>query len=768
MVTVDEVATALGLSSYVVSNAFQTTNLLLTCQGQRVPCSVIDGQLYFMAASAVLKRAPENVYWLELNRGVVPLTWTSDTPTNSWKLVTTPVQGTNEVSYCTSGTLTNLPSYLAFKLITGGNSHSVTNMWGDGVTNIISGEVAVTLLSAANGETFPHAHSARVSVNNMVVGTPVWNDEANETFSFSVPGELLTNGLAVVRVENTLPNNTNTRFYWAKLSLTVAKRTDVPPPVLRPAMRGTLSADGTAADNVANYVVLIPPEGWVSGFRETVEPLVQFRAKQGLRTAVLDVEVLYNRFTYGLADPEAIRAFCRQAYRAQDIPLHYLLLAGSGSFDFAQERITATNYNACLIPPLMASQTFSTGEAMIVAVDQAFGDVEGDSAPEIAVGRYPTAWTQELAVAVAKAIAYEEALSWKCQAAVSAGVSFTQEMNSVKASLLAAGKTVATYYPAKLTTWNSALKPALQGGVGTFWFMGHSHTTYFGEGSSEADKLMDVARLKATTWAKMPLAFLMGCHLNRWQALNIPSPDAASFGPFSVFRAGSGFSGVFATTGYAGDGVFGPSGESQQLALFLAEVSGSDGVYRIGDAICSALQRLAVYDPPINPLLPYYDPPPISPERLQSYSLVGDPAMMWRHDFTGAGTPVSWLQGYGLTAWDGDVSDLDGDGWKAWQEYQAGTRPDTNRFVVLAQTIDVSGGAMGLTFETAANKNYRILWKYALEDATPWAPISWALPGQIQTLHTPDEFIIPASALMTICVPVRPGDTQGFFRIQQE
>jgi len=764
-VTADEVATALGLSSAVVLNAFQTTNLTFSCQGQNVACSVIDDQLFFNGENAFLKRAPENVYWLELNTGGVPLLLpTHIAESNSWGMVKTTLQGTNEVSYCTEGTLTNLPSYLAFRSLTGGNSFSVTNTWVDGVTNRIPGEVSVTLLSAANGETFPHSHQASVFVNGVPLGTPEWENEDYRTFTYSVPWELLTNHVAVVRIDNPMVNDYNFRFYWTKLSLTVAKRTDIERPLLRPSLRGVRDTDGAAADDVADYVVVIPPEGWVMGFRATLEPLVQFRAKQGLRTAIMDVEALYNRFTHGLADPEAIRSFCLQAAAAQEFPLKYLLLAGSGSFDFAHERISATNYNACLIPPLMASQRFPTGEAMLVPVDQAFGDVSGNAAPEIAVGRFPTAWTQELAVAVAKTLAYEESLTWKQKAAVSAGSLFVGDMTVVKEPLAQAGKLVTDYYPANSTVW-SILRSALQNGLGTFWYIGHSHTSYFGESSLK--KLMYNDLLKTTSWTNMPLAILMGCHLNRWQALNISKPDASSFGPFSVFRSGVGFSAVFASTGYAWDGEIGVLGEAQRLALYLSECSGTNGIYRIGDAICAAEQRLALYDPEINNLLPNSDPQPITAERLQSYSLVGDPAMMWRHDYSSTGTPVSWLQSHGLTAWDGDVSDRDGDGWLAWQEFQSGTRPETNQLQIAVQTIEPASGRMVLSFETEASKSYRILWKYSLAGAEPWEPISWAWTGESGEPKPASEQIIPYAPNSSITVPLRPGDTQGFFKIQQ-
>jgi hypothetical protein len=765
-VTVNEVATAMNLSTNFVLTSFQETNLLVTCQGEPVACAVSNQVLYFYGVPAFSKRAPENIYWLQLNTGALPPLLPPASPvTNDWSMSRITVQGTNEVSYLTIGTLTNLPSFLAFKLISGGKDGSVTLALPQGITNSLPCEVTVTLLSAISGETAsPDNHSARVFVNGTLVGNPFWSNECYTNFTYSVPSSLLTNGVAVIQVTNLLAVSTTTRFFWSKVSISFPLLADASSQVLlAPSIRGVCDADGFAADNTADYVVVIPPEGWVEGFRETIQPLIQFRARQGLHTAVMDVEALYNRFTYGLADPEAIRAFCRSAYEASNIKLKYLLLVGPGSLDFAHERYSVPNYQACLIPPLIASQRFSTGHAMIVAIDQAFGDVSGNSAPEIAVGRLPTAKTQELAVAVAKMLAYEEALPWKMKAAVAADSSFTNDMKIVKAPLEISGKQVTTCAPATFAVWNSTLKPLLQAGVGSFWFIGHSSDTFLGDGP-----LLDISKLKATSWSCNPIAVLMGCQLNRWQSMNVTNPDeATAFGPFSVFRAGTGFSAVFASTGYAWDGEVGPLGETQRLALYLSKRSGTNDIYRIGDAICAAEQQLAIYDPLPDSLLPYWDPGPITAERLQSYSLVGDPAMMWRHDYSATGTPVSWLLSYGLTAWDGDVSDFDGDGWKAWQEYQAGTRPDTNRFHIAMQALDPSAGALGLTFETKANKTYRILWKYALEDSAPWTPIAWALPGQIEALHSSDQFIIPAAALSTICVPVRHEDKQVFYRIQE-
>jgi len=773
VVTADEVATAMGISSSVVSNDFQTTNFIVSCRGQTVACSVADGQLIFRGESAFTQRVPENVYWFQRGAGLSSPPWVPDpAPTNGWVFGTTTVQGTNVASYFSMGTLTNLPSFLAFSRLSVGNIFAVTNTWSDGVTNPVPGTLSISVLSAAN-EGAPDEHSVSISVNGTFIGSTNWSEEAYQTYTYPVPGELLTTGVAVIQVSNNT-SVAGARFFWTKYALTVARRSDLQPPVFRPSLRGVRDADGMAADDVADYVVLIPPEGWVTGFREALQPLVTRRTQQGLRTAVLDVEALYNRFTDGLARPEAIQAFCANAYRQPHVKLRYLLLAGSGSLDFAHERYAVTDYQSCLLPPLIAGQTVpfsSTPVATIIARDMAFGDVEGDAAPEIAVGRFPTARTQELAVAVSKTLAYETAEPWKAKAALTAGTgsTFMQDMDAVSVPLQAAGKTTTNCYSANPTTWTTKLKPAFQSGVGTFWYIGHSAETYMG--NTPTEKLFEISTLKTTAWTNAPVAILMGCQLNRWQGMNTTTTndEALSFGPFSLFRTGTGFSAVVACTGYAMDGNTGASGEAQMLAYYLATCSGSNGIYRIGDALCSALRQLALYDPPINAdLRPYYDPPPITPDNLQSYSLVGDPALMWRHDYTATGIPVSWLLSQGLTVGESEVSDTDGDGWLDRQEYQAGTDPGTNKLQIAMQSLTTERGRLGVSFETKANSRYRVLWKPSLEGADPWTPSTWAWPGETGDPRPASEWILPPAPVSQIEIPLRPEYSQGFYKIEQE
>jgi len=143
----------------------------------------------------------------------------------------------------------------------------------------------------------------------------------------------------------------------------------------------------------------------------------------------VDVESLYNRYSFGVVDPQAIRSFCCDGYTNwPDRPLRYVLLAGAGAMDYkhavCRSRIT---------PPACPHRGGWPALRRQVRVHprgtgRALGDVTGDPAPEVAIGRLPTTSTQDLAVVVQKTIAYEGALPWKQQASLAADWDNTDDL----------------------------------------------------------------------------------------------------------------------------------------------------------------------------------------------------------------------------------------------------------------------------------------------------------------------------------------------------
>lgn len=537
-----------------------------------------------------------------------------------------------------------------------------------------------------------------------------------------------------------------------------------------PSVRGVRDVDWSSSANSADYAILIPPEAWLTGFRSAVQPLADFRAAQGLRTRVIDVESIYNRFSHGLVSPQAIKDFVGAGYTNwTDRTLRYVLLAGMGNVDFKQEvnTVSVLQHTACLIPFFIGGQRFEPShEGMIVVRDHAFGDFFGGPAPEVAIGRIPTVKTQELARVVAKTIAYEGAQTWKQQASVCADwnntgdkyYDFTAAANRVAHSLALAGWNVVKHYPLLYDSsapndrpaylrddWNLSLLPAMRDtGSGILYYIGHSALYSLGYAPSSPllgcypGQLDDV---KSTNWRLPPVAVFIGCQLNRWHLLTT-TRNLATYG---VLADGTGFAAAIAANGF----VLPTDGDALGERFFA--LAQQHGTVRLGDALREALQELDY----------------VQADRLQSILLTGDPALVLRFDRTAMGTDTAWLVANGLTAPNADTLDADGDGFATWREYQAGTDPFTNRLQVATFGPLAGTSRMPLVFEAHASRTYQVISHTNLAaGVSEWTPFDWSKPGDTGW-RAPSEMIAPDAPLTLIHVPVDADTPQRFYRVQE-
>ncbi|MDF1515914.1 MAG: C25 family cysteine peptidase, partial [Anaerolineae bacterium] len=151
--------------------------------------------------------------------------------------------------------------------------------------------------------------------------------------------------------------------------------------------------------NGADYIAIAH-----SDFVTDVLPLVDFRAAQGVRALVVDVQDIYDEFSYGVFDPQAIHDFLDYAYHNWTPPAPaYVLLVGDGNFDFKNYLGRGEpNY----IPPFLAYVDPWIGE---VAADNRYVTVVGeDILPDMHLGRLPVKTPAEAAAMVSKIIAYEQ------------------------------------------------------------------------------------------------------------------------------------------------------------------------------------------------------------------------------------------------------------------------------------------------------------------------------------------------------------------------
>ncbi len=133
------------------------------------------------------------------------------------------------------------------------------------------------------------------------------------------------------------------------------------------------------------------------------------RESSGLRTAVVDLQQVYNEFSSGSPDLTAIRDFVRHLYlgSSPDRRIRYLCLFGDSSFDF-KDRITGNNN---VVPAFQSYESFNLATSYVTddyfgMMDDGEGGLSGSDKQDVATGRYVVSNLVEAREAVDKTLQY--------------------------------------------------------------------------------------------------------------------------------------------------------------------------------------------------------------------------------------------------------------------------------------------------------------------------------------------------------------------------
>ena len=162
-------------------------------------------------------------------------------------------------------------------------------------------------------------------------------------------------------------------------------------------------SDWTAATNGADMVIVTH-----SDFRQAIEPLVTLRQNQGLSVAVVDVEDIFDEFSYGAHTPIAIKNFLMAAANWSRKP-SYLLLVGDSSWD-PRRHLNGTEND--FVPTKLIDT-----QAMETVSDDWFADLNETGVANIAIGRLPAGSAAEANLMVSKILAYEHERASECTSA---------------------------------------------------------------------------------------------------------------------------------------------------------------------------------------------------------------------------------------------------------------------------------------------------------------------------------------------------------------
>ncbi len=278
----------------------------------------------------------------------------------------------------------------------------------------------------------------------------------------------------------------------------------------------------------ADYLIVSP-----RAFLPAAEQLAAFQARQGHTPVVATLERVYDAYAAGVVDASALRALIADARRAGT---RFVLLLGDDTHDPAGH---ASQPPPDFVPSLSAWDD----EFGRVPSENLYADVDGDGAPDVAIGRLPARDADEALALVAK-VARQGASSQARQVLAAdnqaPGEPSFEGFAQAAAQLLPAGT------PANLVRLSEGVEPARAALFASFE-AGVSVAHFFGHGSFDrwADEaLLQVDDMGALAGASEPVVFTWACEA-QWYT----SPFGPSLGEALVLLPHGGATASFGPAG---------------------------------------------------------------------------------------------------------------------------------------------------------------------------------------------------------------------------
>ncbi|MGH9874076.1 MAG: C25 family cysteine peptidase [Pyrinomonadaceae bacterium] len=242
----------------------------------------------------------------------------------------------------------------------------------------------------------------------------------------------------------------------------------------------------------ADYVMISTTD-----LKANVEPLAQLRRNQGMVVQVVDVENLYDEFTFGRHSPQAVHDYLARAMNTWARTPHYVLLAGDASYD-------PKNYLGQGLNDLVPTRLIDTNLTE-AASDDLLADFNNDGMADLALGRLPVRTVEDMNALVAKIVGYENAVPNPSRGVLLVADTGFERQSSAVQNLLPSGMTVATINRSSADdeTIHSRIISAINQGPRLTNFVGHGSNGVWTGGSVlssfDAPSLTNTNRLSVFT-----------------------------------------------------------------------------------------------------------------------------------------------------------------------------------------------------------------------------------------------------------------------------
>jgi hypothetical protein len=387
-------------------------------------------------------------------------------------------------------------------------------------------------------------HRLEARINGQPVGSLVFEGTGTATLEGSVMAEALLaagNVLSLSYAARSLA--TGEADPWASVYL---DNLEIAAPTLPPAGPAAVVSVAPYTPELPSfastqYLVVTHPR-----FLEQAERVAGLKQSEGLRTEVVTVDQAYDHFSAGLTEAAAIQALVAHAKRRSGGRLGFVLLVGDDTFD-------SRDYVGSGVIAFVPSLTAWDGEFGRIPSENRYADVDGDGAPDVAIGRLPVQTLEEADALVAKIEAQQASLAAsQCrQLFVTDNSGDDDAPFREQADAVAAGVAPSALLPfADATLGAAAARQALEAG----WRTGAAYTHYFGHGGPTIwadEQVLSVDSVASAAGHGPPtVLFAWACLSQFYQyfwgpsineaLLLLPQGGAvASFGPAGISSPGS-------------------------------------------------------------------------------------------------------------------------------------------------------------------------------------------------------------------------------------
>ncbi|MBN2410971.1 hypothetical protein JXQ31_04710 [candidate division KSB1 bacterium] len=295
-------------------------------------------------------------------------------------------------------------------------------------------------------------------------------------------------------------------------------------------------------NNGADYILITHPD-----FMEEAQRLVDFRTSRGLRSKLVDIQQVFDDFSYGIYDPRAIKRFLQYAYSKwqKPAPLYILLF---GDITHKLDKQVARQEKLASFVPTMMEYTNTWGMS---SSDNYFACVNGDDdLPDIFIGRLPVNTPEQAEIMVNKTIEHESettAGEWRRNILMLTGV---DEYFEESTRALVQDHVPERILANRVSTLDTSRYFGSTEDVAGFFNAGQTIVNFVGHGGggvfsdAELFQIEDIQRL--TNKQKYPMMFSLTCFIGHFD-----NPESPSLAEELLSAPDKGIVGSFGSSGRA-------------------------------------------------------------------------------------------------------------------------------------------------------------------------------------------------------------------------